>query len=353
MKTAKEMITIPRETTVTFLKNPEVSFVSLVRHGANNTPFRVIKSNKGEPMNKIVQAIRVLKDSKADLETLVGKDFRKDTIVEDGNYLIYEQVDKSVCNPDTKAIVVLDPANHVYAVTYELLVEGGQAANTVAKSSDNPLPNSVVLHENLKEVDYWDVFNEMYAMSDLISGSMGQSTRTSEDRKAIVLSAIDNFKAFCEAVFEDVKSVEPFPVGKGIENVLKLIETFQKQVSVKKQITGGETMFELESKEVLVGIIAETVDSVLTKKAMDDAKSVEAKEKLAKEAKITEDREKEITDLKALVADLTAKVETLSGTVVSKTIVDDPDPNKKVAKENVYSGMFSNLRSTPGGISAQ
>lgn len=351
MKIKKDIITIPKETTVTFMKNPEVSFVSLVSHGANNTPFRVLKSNKGGTMNKVVQSIRVLKGSKANLETLVGKEFRKDTIVEEGNYLLYEQVDKSVCNIDTKAVVVIDPTNHVYAVTYELLTDGNKDLTDDTKDTE-PIPDTVVLSEDVKEVEFWDVYSELYSMSDLISGAMGQSNRTQEDRKAIVLSSIDNFRAFCETIFSEFKSAGAFPVDKAIEKTSKFIEMLQKQILEKKKPnTGGSTMLELESKEALVEIITETVSSAFAQKAITDAESEEAKTKAAADAKTAADREKEIADLKALVTDLTAKIDTVSGTVVNKTSKTDPDTSQTVEKGSVYAGMFSKLRSTPGGVS--
>jgi hypothetical protein len=345
MKIKKEVITVQQETTVDFLKNPEVSFVSLVRHGANNTPFRVIKSNKGGgTMNKVVQAIRVLKDSKVDLKSLVGEDFRKDTVKVDGNYLIYEQVDKSVCDPDTKSVVVIDPANHVYAITYELLADqSSKDLGTVQKT--------VVIKEDVKELDYWDVWSELYSMMDFISGTIGQSNRTTNDQKDLILSAVDNFRAFCETVFSEVKSITPMSMEKKAEGTAKIMEILQKQIVEK---TNKEnTMFELESKDELVQMITGAVDSAMTKKAAEDAKSTEVTAKAEADAAALEVREKEMEELKTSVKGLSESFDKISGTIVSKTAKVDVEGNPIIEKESVYSGMFPGLRSTPVGISGQ
>ena len=339
-KISKDVITLPKETTVDFLKEPEVTFVSLVRHGANNTPFRVVKGNKGEKMNKVVQAIRIEKDSKADLETLIGKDFRKDTVEKDDNYLIYEQVDKSACALDTKSVVAIDPENHVYAITYDLLVDEKEKGK---KNLSDP-PKTIVLKEDIKELDSWDVWSEMYAMMDLISGSMSQSNMKESDMKSTVLLAIDNFRSFCETIFSEAKSNGTPPVG---ERAAKFIEMLQKQIPIKKTNKEG-TMFELESKEELTGIIADVVTKAITQKTEEDAKSAEtqAAAKTAEDERLA--KEKEIEGLKTSMKEVNEKLEKLSGTVVSKTVVDDPDNPDTLKKENVYSGLFTKKGTHPG-----
>ena len=330
----KNVITVPKETTVDFLKEPEVSFVSLVRQGANNTPFRVVKENKGGGMNKVVQAIRILKDSKVDLKTIVGKDFREDTVTEDGNYLIYEQVDKAVCAPDTKSVVAIDPKNHVYAITYELL------ADKKGKDVPTVVPQTIVLKEDVKELDYWDVWSEMYAMMDLISGAMGQSNMKETDMKSLVLLSIDNFRVFCETLFSGAKSNGSPSIG---EKAVKFIEMLQKQIlSEKANKKEEDTMFELKDKEELVGIIATTVEKAMDKRAEVDAKSAETKAAAQKAEDERIAKETEMTELKASVKSLTENIEKLSGTVISKTVAADPDNPNTLKKEGVYSGMFNN-----------
>lgn len=333
----KDVVTVPKETNVDFLKEPEVTFVSLVRHGANNTPFRVVKGNKGGDMNKVVQAIRVLKDREVDLESLVGKEFRRDTVVEDGNYVIYEQVAKSACDLGTKAVVALDTEKHVYAITYNLLAD--KKSNAVVVQP----PSTVVLKENVKELDSWDVWQEMYAMMDLISGSMSQSNMKDTDMEKVVLLAIDNFRSFCETIFSETKSKGAPPIG---ERAVKFIEMLQKQIPIVKTNKGEDTMFELSSKEELVGLIADTVEKVMTQKSEEVAKSEEV-QKAAQDAEdVRVDKEKEMTELQTSVKQLSENVEKLAGTVVSKTL--EGGSTGIVKKDSVYSGLFSRKGTHPG-----
>lgn len=46
-----KIVSVPVEKNVTMLEDAEVSFISLVRHGANRMPFRVMKADveKGGP----------------------------------------------------------------------------------------------------------------------------------------------------------------------------------------------------------------------------------------------------------------------------------------------------------------
>lgn len=350
MISAKEVKKITQNTTVTFLKKPEVSFVSLVKHGANNTPFRLIKSHKavgGDDMNKIIQAIRAPKDSKADIENIVGKGFKKDMVVTDGDCLVYEQIDKSICDPNTKSVVALDPANHIYAITYDL-IENAQDKKNADKSSKTPV---ITLKTDAKEISYWDVVDEMYAMGDLIYGSIGQSNMSPEDRKNIVLQSIENFKTFCDTVFSEIKSADPLPIGKAVgeRTAMKLLEVLQKQVSIKSD-KEGEAMFEIQSKEELMGIVTDAVNTAITAKSQADEKSAEVLAAKKADDSAKEAREKEMTELKDSVKTIIDTVAKLSGTVVSQPNLDDADPEKaKELAKSVYSGMFnkSGLRATP------
>ena len=50
------------ENEVTFLTDVDVEFVSMVKHGANRTPFKILKSDKGgADMNKVIQAVLIPK----------------------------------------------------------------------------------------------------------------------------------------------------------------------------------------------------------------------------------------------------------------------------------------------------
>ena len=474
MKTDKKgSLATKREAVVTFLKEPLVSFVSLVKYGANNTPFRVVKSNRGGSlMGKVIQAIMVPKDSAVDIKKLMGADIRDDVVTEEGSYKMYEQVDKSAVDVLSKSLVVVDSDEHVYAVTYDLLVDkkavkilqkdvskigtsiadwdaevaksqfreyakkeneetdisryregfvlldgdpndiasykmptcyieegkvvsvwkgltaamgelhggGGFSeeearaiydylaqefalfdaktpdfasliAGTIEKSAVvEQEKNSVVATRDVKEVGFYDLWEELLAVGDLISGVMSQSLASAEERKGIVLKAIDNFKAFCEAVFSQAKTGETFtPVRKIGEVAVGDLTILNKQVSelLKSQVKGGNAMLEFESKEELGTFVSAIVVQTLEKKEKDAATVQAAKDIDA----ANQVKDESFKTLKETVDKVKDAVEKISGTVITPK-TGDPDPvTEKEQKPGRYEGMFSKLQTSPGSIS--
>ena len=349
------VVSSQRETTVTFLKDPEVNFVSLVRHGANNTPFRVIKSNKGGLMSKVIQAIMVPLDQEVDLKALVGEDIRDDVITEDGGYKLFEQVEKSACDPDTKSVIVIDPEQHVYAVTYDLKekLEAPPEGPVVKDNKiEGELPEEGI---NVKAVSLYDVWDEVMAMADVVMGNMQQSEASPEERSSSILKAIDNLRRFCEAAFKAVKAtdffVPPRKIGEADFEGLKDLQTQVKEL-LDVHSKGGKDMFNFENKEEAVEFIAGVVAGVLDDR---DQKLQETDE--AKKAKVEQEaKDKDYEELQKTVKELTDKLEKVSGVVINKSPdgddLDDDDPEKKI-KKTVYTGMFGNLRKTAPSVSDQ
>lgn len=469
----KGSLATKREAVVTFLKEPLVSFVSLVKYGANNTPFRVVKSNRGGSlMGKVIQAIMVPKDSAVDIKKLMGADVRDDVVTEEGSYKMYEQVEKSAVDLSSKSLVVVDPDEHVYAVTYDLLVDkktiqilqkdvskiGTSTADWDAKKAEGQFQeyakkeneetdiskygegfvllegdpndlasykmptcyieegkvvsvwkgltaamgelhggggfseeearkiyehltqefalfdakppdftslvagtieksvvigqekNSVVTTRDVKEVGFYDLWEELLAVGDLISGVMSQSLASQEERKSTVLKAIDNFRSFCEAVFSQAKTGETFtPVRKIGEVAVGDLTILNKQVSelLKTQVKGGNAMLDFETKEELGAFISEIVIKTLEKKEKDAATTQAAKDAEA----VIQAKDEDFKTLKATVEVVKEAVEKISGTVVIPKADGDDPPDKKEQKPTRYGGMFAKLQTSPGAIS--
>lgn len=353
MKTQeKSVLNSKRESIVTFLKEPLVSFVSLVKHGANNTPFRFVKKNKGgsDMGGKVIQAIMVPKDSTINVKELMGEDTRDDIVAEEGNYKLYEQVDKSAVDVDSKSLVVVDPDKHVYAVTYDLIVDKKVKDDKIQK--DAAKEN---VARDIKEVGFYDVWEELMALGDMVSGVMSQSLASPEDRKSTVLKAIDNFRGFCEAVFSQAKSGETFtPVRKIGDVAVGDLTILNNNVSelLKTQKQGGSSMneFGFENKEELGAFVAEIVTKTLEKRDQD-ADTLQA----AKDAQTAEQaKDEDFKKLKETVEKVVETVEKVSGTVVNpksdnadETTIQD----KKEQKPGKYEGLFSKLQTSPGAIS--
>ena len=482
----KEIQTTQREEVVTFLADPDITYVSLVRHGANNTPFKIVKGHKGGAMNKIIQAVMVPKDSEIDIQALMGKDIRNDLVEEEGDHKYYVQVEKSVCIPDSKSLVLVDKDSQVYAITYDLIADkdpiqkdtkaipfsvhgkvgtststwdaskarkqfkayakkedgetdfskykkgftlldgepdtlgsyklpthfvsdgkvvsvwkgltsamgalhgarsGGMGLSedvakgvynhlakeyalfdeeapefksvfdgTVEKSviEEQELPAGTALVKDVSEVNMYEVWEELMAMSDIVTGAMSQSARTEADRKKTVLAAIDNFRDFTDAVFTHAKATDVYvPEKKLGEQTIKGLEALQEQVSklLNQKKEGGTKMFEFQKEEDAKTFVQTIVDGVLQKQA----ESAEATAKAKTETEAAEAAKKEIADLKKTVDDLSKVLEKLSGIEVGKAATTDPDTTTKTDKtpdgKVSYAGAIPGLRRTHPGIS--
>lgn len=473
-----------QEEVVTFLADPDITYVSLVRHGANNTPFRIVKSHKGGSMGKIIQAVMVPKDSEIDVRALMGKDIRDDLIEEEGDHKYYVQVEKSVCIPDSKSLVLVDKDKQIYAVTYDLIADkeivekatkaisfgvhgsvgtstaawdaskarkqfktfatgedgeisfskykkgftllDGETDNlgsyklpthyvtdgmivsvwkgvtsamgalhgarggmtlpedvargvynhlvkeyalfdeeapefksvydgTIEKSAvvDQALPSGTPVVKDVSEVGMYQVWEELMAMSDVVTGAMAQSSRTESDRKKTVLTAVDHFRAFVDAVFTHAKTTDVYtPEKKMGEQTIKGLEALQKQLSLLlDQKKGGTDMFEFQKKEDAEAFVQTIVDSILEK----SAKSAETAAKIKADQDVAEAAKKEFTELKKTVEDLSKVMEKLAGVEIRKSATEDPDTSTKTQKtpdgKVSYVGAIPGLRRLHPGIS--
>lgn len=346
----KKNLNAKREAVVTFLKEPLVSFVSLVKYGANNTPFRFVKSNKGGSLmkGKVIQSIMVPKESTVDIKQLMGDDVREDIVTEEGSYKFYEQVDKSAVDADSKSLVVVDPETHVYAVTYDLLADKKELEKDKKEPKDAAVKENITV--DIKEVGFYDVWEELMALGDMVSGVMSQSLASPTDRKDTVLRAIDNFRGFCEAVFSQAKSGEKFtPVRKMGEVAVGDLTILNKQVSelLKTQEKGGNVMLDFENREELSTFVAEIIEKALQKKDQDTASAQATKD--AEAAART--KEEDFKTLKETVEMLGKTLEKVSG-VVPNASSDGNDPvDKKEQPKGRYEGLFSKLQTSPHSIS--
>ena len=483
----KEVQVTQREEVVTFLADPDITYVSLVRHGANNTPFRIVKGYKGGAMNKIIQAVMVPKDSKVDIQALMGKDIRNDLVEEEGDHKYYVQVEKSACIPDSKSLVLVDKDKQIYAVTYDLVAEKGTVQKDTkaipfsahgkvgtstsawdaskarkqfkayakkedgetdfskykkgftlldgeadnlgsyklpthfvsdgkivsvwkgvtsamgalhgARSGGMGLPDDVArgvynhlakeyalfdeeapefksvfdgtieksaieeqepstenaLIKDVSEVSMYEVWEELMAMSDVVTGAMSQSARSETDRKKTVLAAIDNFRSFTDAVFTHVKATDVYvPEKKLGEQTIKGLATLQEQVSklLNQKKEGGTKMFEFPKEEDAKTFVQTIVDGILRQQAesVETAAKIKTDQDAAKAAKV------EFEGLKKTVDDLSKVLEKLAGVEVGKAATADPDTTVKTDKTSdgkaSYVGAISGLRRFHPGISA-
>jgi uncharacterized protein YoxC len=213
------------EDQVTFLTDVNVEYVSLVRHGANRTPFRILKNDKGgSTMEKVVTAVLIPKSLSEEAAAGHLNGYRSDEVKEYDTYKSFIQVDQETIDPDTAEVVFIDKKAGVLGVVASLVTEKEEGGDTLkakevegkeatedlngeevadAKSEADPV---VIEKDALDYATMDELYMELYAMADIVGGSLRQSQIDPNSRKTTVLSAIDNFRTFASMVLDNAKS---------------------------------------------------------------------------------------------------------------------------------------------------
>ena len=276
------------EEEVTFLTDPEIEFVSLVKYAANRMPFKIIKQE--DVMSEMLYRVLVPKDMEQDkLKELAEKYSFSIENEEKGDfeqYRIFKQKDIEKAEDKKAALVALDKENKVYAVV-------------VAEKKED------IEKYDTQSLD--DVLRAMYSMEEIIYGALTQPAAKQEERIDMVKKAINNFMEFAISVLENTKA----------EDVAK---------EVKKEEKKEETEIDVSK------IVADVVDKITAKQKEIDKLFEESKANLEKQlltlldAKINEVQEVVKSEANAFVTKNTFE-ETLKE--IKKTIEEATSVIKK------------------------
>ena len=276
------------EEEVTFLTDPEIEFVSLVKYAANRMPFKIIKQE--DVMSEMLYRVLVPKDMEQDkLKELAEKYSFSIENEEKGDfeqYRIFKQKDIEKAEDKETALVALDKENKIYAVV------------VTEKKED-------IEKYDAQSLD--DVLRAMYSMEEIIYGALTQPAAKQEERVDMVRKAISNFMEFAISVLENTKA----------EDVAK---------EVKKEEKKEETKVDISK------IVADVVDKITAKQKEIDKLFEESKVNLEKQlltlldAKINEVQEAVKSEASAFVTKNTFE-ETLKE--IKKTIEEATSVIKK------------------------
>ena len=186
-------ITTTIEDEVVFMTDPTVEFVSLVKYGANRTPFKVLKEEKEESgMKKVVQSILV-KNSLPKVETAKALEgMSRKEAKKYNTYTSYPQLPADRCE-ENLSVVKHEDIDGVYVVL-GTLKEGESEQGTLVVEAKEAIDYATL--DNL--------YTELYAMADVVGGAMRQETAGVDFRKSTILTAIDNFRSFAEVVLNNL-----------------------------------------------------------------------------------------------------------------------------------------------------
>jgi len=291
-----KIVTEQVEKDVTMMTQPEAHFVSLVKHGANRMPFRVIKSQKGGEdlsMSMVVQSILVPKGSVgpkgAELEKLIGlkgNEWLAEASVEKAqaheDYVRLEQV--PAAKMDSSSMQMIRLPGGALALVGKLQPDSGVknalTVNTQQVQKDGDAVPAAPFHAPLQVEDqiaggsddmqlfaqalgptFADLFfSELDSMVDIVIGSMKQSAGDIKSRKKTILAAVDAFRQFLATSLdilspEAAKSVaEKFePLTRALKSV-KCYGALPPEEKGKKK-GGTEDMAMFESKEEFLAAV--------------------------------------------------------------------------------------------------
>lgn len=356
--------TIDKE--VELLHDTKVSYVSLVRHGANRQPFRIVKTEeKGgrEKSMMVIQSIiipktttlsKILEDEKLGHLSMIknnGKEFE--------DFTKYTQIPVEKFDASTLTMIKVGETEAI-AVVGEVTDSTGIASSDMLTLSKEELekiqfisPMDTAIDQGALTppsspsliVSFRELFDrEVSGLMDVIYGTLRQTVSDAKKRKTNVLNAVDAFRNFLAASLDmiggsEVKMEKPLTkTDKGGNGIMSLFKDENEKQEFATEVTG---------------IVCKVLTDLETLKAANAPVAVTKTSEVPEVPGVPED--KRIDELLTLVKSVAGKVEviekkheTLENQLASETGSDLSSDEGKVikkedaalAKKSVFSGLL-------------
>jgi hypothetical protein len=366
------------EKDVTLMKDVDVEFVSLVRHGANRMPFRVVKRDKskgGETMNRVIQSVilpdGVTLDSLTEVE---GLEYLSELDMSDKQkfegYQKFVQLKQENFQSESMSLLKAGRGFLIVGSLNDENKEKAEKALTISKDQVSKLGELIPVApmdamigdpdtaaQAAYAVSFRNLFdNELYSMLDIVHGALNQTSSDPKKRKVMITSAIENFKSF---------------IVIGLDAIGSQAVKMDKDVSALLKKDGGkEDMFEFKDEnefkdkvgEIISDQLAPVTEGIQTltskleeidKLPKEPAKDESTDTNTDRDTKDKDDQKKdEVSELKDMVEKLTSSVTELTkkhdtlenqleGDPSDNDTQDITDPNKRKKGENT--SVFKNL----------
>lgn len=337
-------------------KDTHVDYLSLVRHGANQQPFRIVKGEGGEKNRmKDYKIYSILVPNGMNMSDLIAKEEKLAFLTEANTtvqkkfdeYTRYEQTELKKFEKDSMRLVKLSDSS--FAVVGSLK-QGVDDKDILSLSKNVVIADSNLLHAPLEAgrqfvVSFGDLFfDEMDSFESILISAMRQSGTDAKKRKQTVLNAFEAFKNFMvmgldalgsekldeeflnkmQEAFKKNKEALKKPSSKStnVEDTDMTPEDITKIMDGKLQKFGEGLTSELQKsvKETVIETIA-----AIEKKKAEDSKTLDAKTKSEKASKALVDT----------VTKLVEKVDKIGGDPDTKSgagEADDGEENDTKAK---------------------
>ena len=369
-KKVVEIITDTVQKDVSFLTDVSVKFVSLVKHGANRTPFKIVKSDNigGVLDTMVIQSILIPKEQNFDalvansnLNWLV--DAKKENFEEYEEYGKYVQVPIEKFDQNSLGMVKLHDSG-VWAVVGKIdkthKVENALTLGKkeLAKYMQIPVaPGNAIVAEvkyDPMPITFNEVFEkELYSFLDVVRGTLSQSSATHKQRRKGILGAFNAFRDFTLMGLDTIASKEN--TNKEDKELNKLDEKISQITEILKTLEkGGDTMLFKDNEEFEKAVSTYLEKRETEAKAKEDAKAKEEAELKAKtdaETKVSKEKEtlatltEQLTTISSKVKELTEKQDKIGNqltTIPATNGAEEKPVEKKDTKSvSVFSGILN------------
>lgn len=360
-----------QEDKVVYMTNPEANYVSLVKRGANRTPFRIVKMQKEKGM-KVIQRIVAKKGTDVEaIKSAVGDEaaaaLQLQSPQEAGAFTVYEQHPESAFKSDELEVVSLSEDNAILALCGEMAEksDGFSISKLLTKKSQTKVvevPDMLeAVNQDVLKSDLSDVlWRECDALSAAVHGILAQASGETGKKVDMVKTIFNNFIASLETAASIAKSDDfVLPEKKQETEIPDQPEQTEKSEKACEDKKSGE---EKECKEKKKDKAEGEEDS----KACDNKKKEEQKQEDAVKAEIGEIRQDALIEKTAgevlgkiqpsldkmaeQLASLGQTIEKMQKAPAGKVYsLEENGPDLQVNKsqksvQNVFAGCFGDLR---------
>ena len=340
------------EDTIVLLTDPQASFVSLVKRGANKTPFKIVKQEKNTM--KIIQRIVTRKGVTPESISEAVMPDAADALnlkapQESGAFVQYVQHPEDAFKSDSLEVVDLSNDRSILAVCGELSQKSeGFVSKLLARKSNEKgveVPDTVerVDAEILKSDLSGLVWTELDALYNGIRGILCQASSEGSSKKQLAQTMCDNFLKSMDVAISVSKS-DAFvpPIAESVETPEATGESVEKAAETHTEEATAPSKTEEASAEAVV--ISTPIEDVVAKAVK------EAVEQVTKsQASVVEDAVKPLRDALAAANETIKKMQRTPSGVVADTAhdglcsVSKSEQDKKCkqkADSTVFAGCF-------------
>lgn len=340
------------EKEVGLIQEGVADFVSLVPHGANRQPFRMVKQEGGDKGNMIrkIQSILMpttmkLTDLQKDEKLGFLTEAKGDSMKKFDHYTRYEQADIKKFDKDSIQLVKLDKSAFAIVGTLVPGVEDkdimslSQEFEKAAAITDTVFDAPVEAGRQFT-ISFGDIFHkELDSFISIVINSMRQSSGDVKKRKQTVLNAFEAFKSFMvmgldtvdtakfdEAILDKIQGMAPSKKAVNINKNLEELEMNKEEIQAMID-NSNKTL-----KDDIVTNVSASLGEVIAKAITDSDKKKETDAKSVADAKKKSDDD---ATLVKTVGELKKTVEKMGNQlgITEPGANDDPNADAEAKKK--------------------